>query len=110
MNDKVEKIKFLGFKRDLIKIYPEQGRKVVDAIEREIGQSFPLREASRILNFRIFNEKSEFAKLKLFEKLNIGFICPDHEFKTRLTQLVYEQLSSVFQFSEIPMRLHDFVK
>jgi len=37
MNDKVEKTKFLGFKRDLIKIYPEHGRKVVDAIEREIG-------------------------------------------------------------------------
>ncbi len=62
------------------------------------------------MNFKIFSKASEFSKLKLFEQINIGFICPDHEFKTKLIQLVYEQLSSVFSFSEVPMKLHEFVK
>jgi hypothetical protein len=111
MDEKVDKTRFLSYKRELIKIYPENGRKVAEIIEKEIGQTFSYREASRILNFRIFAEGSEISKsLKMFEVINVGFLCPDHEFKTRLTQLVYEQLSSVFMFSEQPMKFHDFVK
>jgi hypothetical protein len=66
MEDKVDKTRFLQYKRELIKIYPEQGRKIIEYIEKEIGQTFPLREAARILNFRLFAQGSEFAKLKLF--------------------------------------------
>jgi hypothetical protein len=36
MEDRVEKSKFMGFKRELIKIYPEFGRKIIDIIEKEI--------------------------------------------------------------------------
>jgi deoxyribodipyrimidine photolyase-like uncharacterized protein len=86
MDEKVEKTRFLSYKRELIKIYPENGRKVAEIIEKEIGQTFSYREASRILNFRIFAEGSEISKsLKMFEVINVGFLCPDHEFKTRLT-------------------------
>jgi hypothetical protein len=86
MDEKVEKTRFLAYKRELIKIYPDHGRKITELIEKEIGQTFSYKEASRILNFRIFAEGSEFKKnLKVFEQINVGFLCPDHEFKTRLT-------------------------
>jgi len=62
------------------------------------------------LNFRIFSSGSEYSNFKLFQQINVGFLCPDHEFKTKLTQLVYEQLSSVFLFTEQPLKLHDFLK
>ena len=37
MDEKVDKTKFLQFKRELIKIYPEQGRKIIEYVEKEIG-------------------------------------------------------------------------
>lgn len=37
MEEKVEKTRFLQYKRELIKIYPEQGRKIIEYIEKEIG-------------------------------------------------------------------------
>ena len=36
-------------------------------------------------------------------------MCPDHEFKSKLTQFVYLQLSEVFDFSEEYSRLHQFL-
>ncbi len=36
MEDRVEKSRFLTFKRDLIKLYPEHGRKIADIIEKDI--------------------------------------------------------------------------
>ena len=110
MDERIDKTRFLGFKRDLIKIYPDNGRKIIDAIEKDITQSFKYKEANHTLNFKIFTKGSEFSKLKLFEQINVGFICPDHEFKTKLIQLVYEQLSSIFSFTEVPIKLHEFVK
>ncbi len=52
----MEKMRFLGFKRELIKLYPESGRSAIDIVEKELGQTFTYRDASRILNFRIFNQ------------------------------------------------------
>jgi hypothetical protein len=37
MDDKIDKTKFLQYKRELIKIYPEQGRRIIEYIEKEIG-------------------------------------------------------------------------
>ena len=37
MDDKIEKTRFLAYKRELIKIYPENGRKITEIIEKEIG-------------------------------------------------------------------------
>lgn len=36
----VDKTKFLLFKREIIKLYPEHGRKIIDLIEKDITQSF----------------------------------------------------------------------
>lgn len=98
------------YKREVIKLYPEQGRKIIDLIEKDITQSFQYKQASHCINFKVFSKASEYSKMKLFQQINIGFISPDHEFKTKLIQLVYEQLSSVFSFTEEPMKVHDFVK
>lgn len=37
MEERVDKSRFLSFKRDLIKVYPENGRKIVDIIEKDIS-------------------------------------------------------------------------
>lgn len=37
MEDKMEKTRFLGFKREIIKLYPETGRNVIETIEKELG-------------------------------------------------------------------------
>lgn len=63
---------------------------MIDIIEKDINQSFLYKQANHTLNFKVFSKGSEFSKLKLLQQINIGFICPDHEFKTKLTQLVYE--------------------
>jgi hypothetical protein len=67
MDDRVEKSKFMGFKRDLIKIYPEFGRKIIDIIEKEITNTFTYKQANHTLNFKIFNKSSDFTNLKLFQ-------------------------------------------
>jgi hypothetical protein len=110
MEDRVDKTKFLTFKRELIKIYPENGRKIIDFLEKELTQTFQYKQANYVLNFKLFSKGSEYSKLKLFQQINIGFMCPDHEFKSKLIKLVFEQLSSVFVFSEQHMKLHDFVR
>jgi len=110
MEDRVEKTKFLAFKRELIRIYPEQGRKIIDFLEKELTQSFSYKQANYVLNFKLFGKGSEFSNLKLFQQINVGFVCPDHELKSKLIQLVYEQLSSVFNFTEKPMKLYEFVR
>lgn len=67
MDDKVEKSKFMGFKRDLIKIYPEFGRKIIEIIEKEITNTFTYKQANHTLNFKIFNKSSDFTNLMLFQ-------------------------------------------
>jgi hypothetical protein len=37
MDGKMEKTQFLGFKRELIKLYPESGRAVIEVVEKELG-------------------------------------------------------------------------
>jgi hypothetical protein len=44
------------------------------------------------------------------QEICFGFICPDHEFKAKLTQYVYETLSNVFDFSEEFSRLHQMLQ
>ena len=89
LDAKVEKTKFYQFKRDILKIYPDTGRKVMEFIEKEIGQSFTFKQASVCLHAKVFTH-SDFKSCTLLQKINIGFLCPDHEFKSKLCQLVYE--------------------
>lgn len=110
LDTKIEKTKFYSYKREILKIYPDIGRKVMEHIERELGQSFSYKTASLNLYGKAFSQHVEFKTLTLMQKINIGFLCPDHEFKSKICQLVYEQLSSIFNFNEDYVRLHHFIK
>lgn len=55
MNVKIEKSRLLQIKRDLLKLYPEHGKKFMDKLEDDIGQQFAYSEAS-IKIFKLFKE------------------------------------------------------
>jgi hypothetical protein len=44
------------------------------------------------------------------QQLAFGFICPDHEFKSRLTMFMYTQNMSTFEFTEELNSLSQFLK
>ena len=44
------------------------------------------------------------------EDINLRFLCPDDEFRSKICQLVYEELLAIFDFSEDPVKLHSFIK
>jgi hypothetical protein len=48
--------------------------------------------------------------LPLIKKLNIGFLCPDDEWRSKLCQFVYEELTTIFDFNEDLAKLHSFIK
>jgi hypothetical protein len=52
----------------------------------------------------------EFDQFNQLQKLNFGLICPDEEFRSRICQLVYEELTKTFDFSEDLIKLHTFIK
>lgn len=87
-----------------MKLYAEKGKAFIDNLEADIGQEFKYSEASMSM-FRLMKD-GEFSQLNIMQEINFGFICPDHEFKAKLTQFVYETLSNVFDFSEEYSRLH----
>ena len=87
-----------------MKLYAEKGKGFLDLLEADIGQEFKYSEASMCL-FKLMKD-GEYSNLTNMQEINLGFICPDHEFKAKLTQFVYETLSNVFDFSEEYSRLH----
>lgn len=44
------------------------------------------------------------------EAINLRFLCPDEEFRSKICQLVYEELLAVFEFNEELVKLHSFIK
>jgi len=48
--------------------------------------------------------------MNLIMQINFGFLCPDHEFKSKLTQFMYEELSEVLEFSEETATLNNFLQ
>jgi hypothetical protein len=42
--------------------------------------------------------------------LMFGFICPDHEFKAKLTLFMYQQNESTFTFKEDVFGFTEFIK
>ena len=56
-----------------------------------------------------FLQNPKFKDITLVQEILFGFLCPDHEFKSKLTQFVYTQLSQVFDFSEEYSKLHLFL-
>ena len=58
----------------------------------------------------MYQQYSDFDKMTVQQKVNFGFLCPDNEFKSKLTQLVYETLTQVFNYSEDHLKLDQFLK
>lgn len=54
-------------------------------------------------------KEKQFRDMSLFDEIVLGFLCPDHEFKAKLTEFVYQQLSLIFDFSEEYSKLHQFL-
>lgn len=57
---------------------------------------------------KIYNE--DLKDKPLIVKINCGFICPNDEFKSKLCQFVFEELTTIFEFTEDLTKLHNFIK
>ena len=44
------------------------------------------------------------------KKINVGFLIPNEEWRSRLTQFVFEELTTIFDFNEDMSKLHNFIK
>ncbi len=102
-------------KKVILKLYPDL-RKLFEVVEIKIGKDFTYKEISNLLYKKIFKRDFEDEALKawrdlpLIKKLIIGFICPDDEWRSKLCQFVYEELTTIFDFSEDLNKLHNFIK
>jgi hypothetical protein len=56
------------------------------------------------------SNKSDSLDYPLVKQLNIGFLCTDSEWRSKLCQFVYEELSTIFDFTEDLSKLHNFIK
>lgn len=114
----------MAIKRDLIKIYPDfkeirkafpevkDLRKLFELIEIKIGKEYQFKEANSLLYQKLFKNNSEgqWKDLPLIKKINIGYLCPDDEWRSKITQFVYEELTTIFDFTEDLNKLHNFIK
>jgi hypothetical protein len=75
-----------------------------------------MKQLSTILYKKFFrkdcDEESikQWSNLPLIKKLNLGFLCPDDEWRSKLCQFVYEELTTIFDFGEDLAKLHSFIK
>lgn len=87
MEEEIPRTRLLQIKRDLSRLYPDFGKQFVERLEADLGPSFRYQDASLHL-FKLFKDVS-FKNLSLIQEICLGFLCPDHEFKSKLTQFVY---------------------
>lgn len=97
-----------ALKRELAALYPEFGRQFAERLQSDLGGQYKYADAS--LHIYGLWKKAPYNKLTLMQRMCLGFLCPDHEFKSKLTEFVYTQLSDVFEFSEEYSRLHQFLR
>jgi hypothetical protein len=55
----------------------------VERLEADLGKQFKYQDASLHL-FKLFKDPL-FKNLSLIQEICLGFLCPDHEFKSKLT-------------------------
>ena len=95
-------------KRDIVKLYPDV-RKLFETLEIKIGKDFTYKDCNNLLYHKLL-KNSDWKDIPLIKKINIGFICPDDEWRSKLCQFVYEELSTIFDFTEDLNKLHNFIK
>jgi hypothetical protein len=123
MDSEIEKRRFVDLKRELSALYKEDGKDFMERVEhdldvktvvqkvggdeKQVFKGFVYKKASMFI-YKLFKEH-RYSSLDIMQKICLGFICPDHEFKARLTKFVYETLSEVFDFTEEYNRLHQML-
>jgi hypothetical protein len=110
MESVIPRQKISRLKRDLGKLFPEHGRQLIERLEDELGEEIKYGDVSMRIFALFSDENSRFGKLSLMQQICLGFLCPDHEFKSKLTEFVYTNLSEVFEFTEECSRLHQFLR
>ena len=80
-----------------------------ETLEVKIGREFSFREAHQLLYQKLFRA-GEWKDLPLIKKINVGFLCPDDEWRSKVCQFVFEELTTIFDFSEDLNKLHNFIK
>jgi hypothetical protein len=94
-------------KRSILKVYPD-ARHIFETIEIKIGKEFSYAECSNLLKKIMTNGEDK--NMGLMKKINIGFICPDEDWRSKLTQFIFEELTTIFDFNEELTKLHNFIK
>jgi hypothetical protein len=87
MEQQIPKARLLQIKRDVSRLYPDFGKKFVEQLEADLTQAFKYKDASLYI-FKLLKDP-RFRNLSLVQEICLGFLCPDHEFKAKLTQFVY---------------------
>jgi hypothetical protein len=62
-------------------------RKLFETIEVKIGKEFTFKEANNLLYLKLFknnNDGYQFKDIPLIKKINVGFICPNDEWRSKL--------------------------
>lgn len=100
-------------------------RALFETVEIKIGKNYTYKDMHALLYLKMFKNHSALSKetkaskvgesnswkdLPLIQKLNIGFLCPNDEWRSMLCQFVYEELTTIFDFSEDLNKLHNFIK
>ena len=100
MTSKIDRSEYIKQKRHLVRLYPKY-RELFEKIDDTV-------ETYKDMMNIIFRDDQE--KQSLMEDINLRFLCPDDEFRSKICQLVYEELLAIFDFSEDPVKLHSFIK
>ena len=103
ISDTIDKSAFIRLKRSLLRLYPKR-RKLFE----DLGEStFTYKTIIDKVNTHfaagkvfLFKNIDRGEKPKLMESINVSFLCPDHEFRSMIWQIVYQELLAIFDFNE----------
>ena len=88
MEQEIPRARRVKIKEGVTRLYPDFGKKFVEQLEKDLTEAFNYKDASLYI-FKLFKDP-RFNHLTLVQEMCLGFLCPDHEFKSKLTQFVYE--------------------
>lgn len=106
LSDSVDKNKTGELRTDLLQLYPDASRLVFDQIERNLGKNYKYKDASLFLYKGDLKRKFNLSQI---QQLTFGFLCPDQEFKSKLTMFMYSQIMATFDFTEQLLGMDDFL-
>lgn len=85
LTEKADQARIQALRNNLHQINPELTAEVFEYLDNRLGKEFTYQAASHVLQEEL---PSEF-NLRDLDCLKFGFICPDHEFKAKLTLFMY---------------------